>query len=304
MNDFVDCPNCGHPTYDIDTGCSLCGFVVKEIQEERKTKLRTWQTAQSAYGFVFKHQTEFWRLAMLPMAIFCVVIVVVYSTIGVEFANSVLGGGLADLLLTILVLPFIVAWHRLILVGPEAVAGHRGLVYGRREGMFFVWIIIFTILFLVLILPFIMIPILTILEAEAAQDTEAQADPFAMILPAMIIFLVTIPVWRLSFVFPSLAIDRGASIKGAWSLTRGNTFRLAFAMSILIILPVRIVFEGVADAASFLLTQILGPETVTGPAVALNWAVTLFERFFMGALVASFLSLTYLILTTDDNAAD
>ncbi len=63
-------------------------------------------------------------------------------------------------------------------------------------------------------------------------------------------------------------------------------------------------FEGVLDAASFLLTQILDPETVTGPAVALVWAVTLFQQFFTIALVASFLSLTYLILTTDANAAD
>ena len=77
------------------------------------TKLRTWQTAQSAYGFVFKHQSEFWRLAILPMAIFCAVFVVVYSTIGMEFANSDLGEGLARLLLTILVLPFIVAWHEI-----------------------------------------------------------------------------------------------------------------------------------------------------------------------------------------------
>ena len=91
------------------------------------SKLAPWKTVKSAYAFVLGHQKEFWRLARPPMAIICVAYAVTF--LWFETEPESLASGLPDLL-SLLVVPFLVAWHRLVLIGPQAVTGHHGLPFG------------------------------------------------------------------------------------------------------------------------------------------------------------------------------
>ena len=91
-------------------------------------KLMIWQTTKASYGFVFRNQPSFCRMASLPMVIYYIASVIMEITLDENRADSLM------LVLFILTLPYSVAWHRLVLLGLESAAGYNGLKYGWREG--------------------------------------------------------------------------------------------------------------------------------------------------------------------------
>ena len=259
------------------------------------TKLRVWATTGAAYGFFFSHQSEFWRLAALPMAIYYALFLVVLLFAGVEVVQSGWGDVLG-LVLSVLAMPFIVAWHRLAILGPEAIAGQRGLTIGRREGLFIVvsWGIA---------LPFIILGIVVealgaVVEAQTASPAGAGGFDVGFILPMIIILFVMAPLLRVFLIYPLIATDHGVSIRQAWKLAKGNTFRFA-AILCLVGYSLKAVIWIIDSSASFLLTGNVG----SGPTIAINHATGVLEYFIVGSVGASALALSYRFLTTTRNDA-
>ena len=112
-------------------GHEIESYLGKKMPAGRRwmSNIRVWGTTKAAYGFVFTHQSDFWRLAALPMVIYYAVFFAVYLVVGVEVVQPVWAFVLLALL-GILATPFVVAWHRMVLLGPGAIVGHRGLTYG------------------------------------------------------------------------------------------------------------------------------------------------------------------------------
>ncbi|HEB78966.1 MAG TPA: hypothetical protein ENI79_00630, partial [Rhodospirillales bacterium] len=100
-------------------------------------KLQVWRTIKDANVFIYAHKDFFWRLAILPMCIYFAVYFVYFITVGKGVAMSMAdfsmqshsgAGTLANFpmkdfllslvpafILSLLTLPFIVAWRRLAL---------------------------------------------------------------------------------------------------------------------------------------------------------------------------------------------
>lgn len=252
------------------------------------SKLPILQITKSSYEFIFSHQTVFWQLAKLPMAVFCAISFLLYLFfylfLSEVFSEAFVKTGLI-LLLGIVSLPFFVAWHRLVLLGPEAVSGHRGLVYGRREGMFILWGIIIGCLFSAPVLFVYLLPV-----------------PKAM---SLVVVLIMLPILRLYLVFPLVATDPStsvravASVNAVWALTKGNTIRIVFAL-LCIALPIQILGWLVSLTGFYMGPVILG---VYGYGV-LGVVIDMMVRFAAAAVIASFLSLTYLFLTSSGDDAE
>ena len=257
------------------------------------TKLRIWATIQAAYGFFFSHQSDFWRLAALPIAIYYALFFVVLLFAGVELVQSGWGDVLG-LVLGVLAAPFIVAWHRLVLLGPEAIAGQRGLTFGRREGLF----IVLTLLPVGLIFAVIIViaNLGAAIDAHAASPAEPAGFDVGFILPMVIILFVMAPLMRVLLIFPSIATDQGVSIRQAWKLAKGNTFRFA-AIIFLVGFSLRVVFWIIDFSANFLLTGNVSSESGMVPTIAITRAIQVLENFIGGSVGVSALSLSYRFLT-------
>lgn len=251
-------------------------------------KLPVWLTIESVCIFFFPNQRTFWRIAALPMASYYSAFVIVHVAIDEQVAGSEWTGDLLDILLFILLLPFIVAWHRFVLLGPNSVVGHRGLRYGRREGKFLLVFLSFG-LFLG-ILQFIIL----VNAAQAAHGGGVRPQIGLDIILFVIIFLIVLsPIFRLFLVLPSIALDKGASLRNAWKLTKGNTIRItavfAFAVS-----PVLVIFDALIIPAINLMPH--------DPAMFLGGAITMYKEFIIAAVVASSLSLSYkFLISAKDN---
>lgn len=120
---------------------------------------------------------------------------------------------------------FAVVCHRVILLGPESLPNRWGLFLTEREGRFLIWVVLIALCAGAATVP-AAIPIaipMVILELEG-------------LVADVAIWLATLPGFyllaRWSVLLPSIAIDDRFGMKEAWSLTRGNGWRLTIALEI------------------------------------------------------------------------
>jgi hypothetical protein len=258
-------------------------------------KLPVLSMAIAVYRFVFAHLPTFGRLAVRPM-----VILFGFSFItATYFTDAVLSmaGSIADYAVFILFLtPFLVAWHRLVLLGPEAIAGHRGLAFERRDRIFFLWSILLAILIELFLQFLVALP--TDFIGESFDFTKfGMAGGFILTFVAeLVLFPMIVLVSRFILVFPSIAIDAGALLGEVWQLTRGNALRLAL-LYYLVYIPISVALAMVHLAVLHVSTWL------AAQGYGVNWAVAMYiiEKtiwsFFIGALLATGLSLSYRLLT-------
>ena len=154
---------------------------------------------------------------------------------------------------------FAVAWHRLILLGPER--GRPSLLpsWGSRHWMFLLYGIALGIVVMavVLILAFGGILLGSVLfgagsggEADVGEDTQG----FAVLLAVFAMLSVGLLMARLSFVLPARSVDERYGLGDAWRQSRGQGFRilLIFALvQIVIALPSLLVFGLLGIGGSF-----------------------------------------------------
>ena len=271
------------------------------LRKGSKRKLPIWHTIKSSYGFFWQHQPHFRRLAALPMVISCALILLAYLLVGEEALAFLIPGSqlspsgwawLLQGLLSIALVPFVVAWHRLVLIGKE------GLTFGKREWMFIIRILGFCVLMIVAVAAGGFLGNLCGgIFVELVLAVVGNTPPLILVLIRTVIGMIGMlaamtPVLRLALVFPSIAIDRGTSVRDAWYMSEGQTLRLAavlFTASIVL----GIAFEIIIAAASIVLL----PAAVLAVAVAIR----VLAYFAVGAVGASAASLSYGFLTSADN---
>lgn len=233
-------------------------------------KIAIWATVMKSYRFILAHPLAFLRIGWLPLIVLFL-LNLVFGTFGpvaaslepaVVLAES--GRVLANIMAqTTVAAVVLVAWHRVVMLGPEGHSGLLAVALGLREMRYLLAWLLLSVLFLVLIVLCFGLVVaigfvillglklgLTLFGARHLLDLGG-ADQFmilelASLAPAFL--LATYVASRLSLILPALATDKRRSVRRAWSLSVGNGWRLTLA-SILVMLPVECVSVTSAFAA-------------------------------------------------------
>lgn len=188
------------------------------------SKLPVWRTVKESFALIFRHVGALWRIVRVWLLVMLPVYALAHWAVAKlepwPFAVIV-----SIWIMPIIDLPFLasvaVAWHRLVLDG-EAVQSRAYLRLDR-----IVWLYALYSLGLMLLVwggP------LAIWVFSSAFGWLEGWTAFAAILVLPIILLAVILVApRLSLVLPAHAVERPISLSNALALTRGNTWRMAFA---------------------------------------------------------------------------
>lgn len=174
-------------------------------------------------------------MAILPMALYFGAYMAYFLIAGPwPFING------TPLLLTAFVglasIPFVVAWHRLILIGPDVVMGHWGFSAGMREWRFILWGIGFGLVLGLAagivggVLGGVLGSVVGALGLSPHMGTL-----IAVAAGALLGILCVAPIYRIGLVFPAIAKDEEASWSRMWNLGKGNTFRLTWALIVAVV---------------------------------------------------------------------
>lgn len=132
------------------------------------------------------------------------------------------GPGLIGFAYLVASLPFLVSWYRLIIDGPQALAGRPPFSFGRPEWRMLLWAMA---LGLVLAVPMVIAGAVAI--PFATGDLPAGQVPLMPVLLAVFFFiLLVLASLRLSLIFPAIAVEEPASFQRAWDMSKGNSLRL------------------------------------------------------------------------------
>ena len=270
-------------------------------------QLPVFETAGRAYQFLLRDAGTILRLSWLPML---VVTVVQYFALrahigamraaleagnakalaglaplwGWHFANSVValvGGAIVA-----------VALHRVILLGDRHPGRFAHLAFGRVEALF-------ALLPLILLVPTILVTFVVALLAAATMPRSFASLFVVLLVWSGFIFVMI----RFQPIFPLTVLERRYNFAEAWSLTRGNFWRL-LALWVVVLIPVALV----ASIFSLLTSPLGGQEqgaaknvaTVLEQAESMVMVQTIFSFVWSivgGALVVGVLSYSYKALS-------
>jgi hypothetical protein len=180
----------------------------------------------------------------------------------------------------VLFTPFSVAWTKLAIRGPQAVAKHPAFAYSRTQWLY----LLATAVMSVAMVACVGIPFIVMRYGQRSFDEQITLLGGAGFLIGLGVFLIG--YIRLAFVFPAIALGRDAGISAAWKQTAGNIERLA-AILVLTYLPywlIRLAFEwymgyhppGLAEAfrgCVDMLLVALATTALAGPALAYKMLV-------------------------------
>ena len=270
--------------------------------------LPVWVTIKAVYEFVLAHQQQFWRLAALPMVIYASVFILIYALTDERSLfprePSISGYFLLQHIILLIAIPFVVTWHRFVLVGPQAVERERGLRWGARELRFLGWSVVLTLIIGIaggfaaaLVIGIILMFFLASFGDPAAMDPGMLSEDVIRLLfyaNLVLSFVIVAPLFRYMLFLPSISIDRGASWSEAGGWGRGNSLRLV-GVFICCTMPIVIVGHALQSALGLNLLAFKGDgisvgQVFAGAAMDMVWA------FLLGALGATALSLCYRVL--------
>ncbi len=264
-------------------------------------KLPIFGIVKQAYGFVWAHRAEFWKLA-IPAIVIVSILGAVFSwglwtlfgkaqSFG-EYLENAANPEVADfqsffwlwlapmIVFAIVFSMYSVAWHRLYLVPEEQASARAAYRWGGRQWRF---LFNYVKVFLVMIPPFIVAEIVILGIAVAAAA--------AFIISQILLWLIL--GWfyaRFSMLFPSTAADAHMTLREGWRITEGNGWRLLWII-VFVALPVGIVTWPVNSAVSVLLFETGAISSLTA-----NLLTALLGQFFgfIGIAVGvSALSISY-----------
>lgn len=264
-------------------------------------KLPVFGIIKQAYGFVWAHRTEFWKLA-IPAIVIVSILGAVFSwglwtlfgkaqSFG-EYLENAANPEIADfqsffwlwlapmIVFAIVFCMYSVAWHRLYLVPEELASAGAAYRWGGRQWRF---LFNYVKVFLVMIPPFIVAEIVILGIAVAAAA--------AFIISQILVWLIV--GWfyaRFSMLFPSTAADAHMKLREGWRFSKGNGWRLLWII-VFVALPVGIVTWPINFAVSVLLFETGAISSLTA-----NLLTALLGQFFgfIGIAVGvSALSISY-----------
>lgn len=210
-------------------------------------KLPVVEIAAEVYHFVWRQRRALVERASVPIAI-CLLVGLGSSFLtggpqealppsspaGDEAAQVVPTGSDGLLWLTYIAvsLPFLVGWYRLVIDGPQAIAGRAPVRFGRPEGRMLLWMLLIGLLLMV---PLAIAGSIAVPFAQG-NIPGGQVPLFPLLISVAMFILLIVASLRLSFVFPAIAVDDAVSFPRAWELTKGNSFRL-LALAAVVHLP-------------------------------------------------------------------
>ena len=270
-------------------------------------KVPVWQTVSGSYLFVRGHLRELARIGWLALAALIAISLVfgIFEPVSLDTADisqslsTVAAGLLGSLLQGAVAAIVLVAWHRVALLDDSL----PSLSPGRRDGVYFLRMLLLSLLFLLVwVVTFMAAEIILIgahfLWTGGTPATAAGANDTAyVVLGYMAAVAGLVPAFylalRLSLTLPATAIDRRATFARAWAASRGNGWRMTLA-TILALLPV--------DAAVLVLGVLAADSSQTllyYPLVLLACA----GRLLLMAVLGTTLSRCYAVLQQQDGQA-
>ncbi|MDE0539044.1 MAG: hypothetical protein OXH94_10005 [Rhodospirillales bacterium] len=283
-------------------------------------KLPIFEIVKQAYGFVWAHRAEFWKLAIPAIVIVSISYAVIswgsWVIIGEpqsfgEHLEKTTKPSITDFQsffwlwlapMTVFAIVFIivfcmysVAWHRLYLVPEEQANAAAAYRWGGRQ-----WRFLFNYVKVVLMMipPFIFVFAGAALVGVSAGAMVRGGVEFGTVFAIVVAFIVYILIWlaigwlyaKVSMVFPSTAADAHMSLREGWRLSEDNGWQLLWII-VFVALPVGIVTWSVNYATSFLLHETGGTTPLTG--IFLTALIRQFFGFIGTAVGVSALSISY-----------
>lgn len=268
-------------------------------------RLPVWRTTREAYRMVFRHLRPSLNAAVVPAIILSGLMmafprVFPFAVAQGQWVSSPVYFAYAITLLVPFAM-FAVAWHRFILLGPDAGSTRWLPAWKTRHWRFLAFLVILeTILLGQGVLDFN--PSLLVLK---------YMPPDSVILTIAGLWLIYLVAFylsmRFSFVFPAMALDQSYGLRRAWRDTRGQGLRL-MAVQILVMIPLFLPFFGIELADLWFsselpngceLTNIEPPSdsSITDPAYRLNCPEEGFSYFTILLPVVYFLTTALLVST-------
>lgn len=243
------------------------------------------RTVRDAFAFTNRQIVTWITVASIPLLLNAVVIGV-FHAIGGGQPGGVFGDFLRNLLTLAINVPFLTAWHRMTLLGPDNARGAIGYAYRGAERRYLGMLLLVFLFYLVgSLVGGLIIAQLAMAAAGAGAVLLAVGLSLALTIALLIVIL------RWSMVFPAAAVGERLDFAGSRRLTQGNGWRL-LAIFVCVALP--FLLSGVA------LVLMLGLEFAVGSGyVALELAI-LIAGFYFAAVTVSALSMVYWRLTGYD----
>jgi len=222
----------------------------------------------------FRYLPQLVKFGWIPFAAILAIDLICFGLIREDVSQGATGA-LMVLAHFVLFTPFSVAWTKLAIRGPRAVAKHPQFSYSRTQWYYLLAVAVMMAALMALAgLPYVIL-------RYGQRNFETQISLFGTMTMLLGLGVYAIGYVRLAFLFPAIAIGRYAGVREAWKQTAGNIERLA-AILVLTFLPywiIRQAFEwymgyhppGVIDAFRGCIDMLLValPTTaLAGPALA------------------------------------
>ena len=280
-------------------------------------KLPIFEIVKQAYGFVWAHRVEFWKLA-IPAIVIVSISGALFSwglwtlfgkaqSFG-EYLENAANPQIADfqsffwlwlaamIVFAIVFCMYSVAWHRLYLVPEEQASAGAAYRWGGRQWRFlFNYVKVFLVIIPLFVVAVVVIGgIGAVVGVVAARGGEASGTGLivgAVIITQILVWLIV--GWfyaRFSMLFPSTAADAHMTLREGWRFSKGNGWRLLWII-VFVALPVGIVTWPINFAVSVLLFETGAISSLTA-----NLLTALIGQFFgfIGIAVGvSALSISY-----------
>jgi hypothetical protein len=243
-------------------------------------KLSFAEILSESFGFFFARLGLFFHLVTLPWVLSLALRILV-STVSDQSLLAILIEKAIDVIPTIM---FLVAWMRLVLLGPERIERLPGLGWSPRETAFLIHLLKVAGITIALIVAFT----LTVGTIDPTALGNAPADPELMRREAMAAPLGTgfvvsaLLALRVSFGLAATTVDLPWSPRRSWAYGRGNTWVIIGALFLTLL--VGAIVTSVAVIVPLALMRNLGAETA---AAVVTWTVAILISYGSAALVAT-----------------
>ena len=224
----------------------------------------------STYTFLWRNRSEFFKRAPLVFAVL-VFLMWGFGRSGPD-ATAVLATNIAGIVaVTVLMMHFTVAWHRLVLFGPAEAGGPLRIRFGLRELKFFGC-------------SFLSNFVDKISEKIIDGVWENAGETPGFVVSTVLLVVIVYFTLRLCLALPVIAADQSPAFGRAWELSRGRFWKMLLS-GVAVFVPLLI---GWGLLFSAIIAIEVGSATFVGIAAYFTVVV---------AVVATFLSTVYLRLT-------
>jgi hypothetical protein len=196
-------------------------------------KFPVWRTTLEVFDFLWRERAALVRFGLPPVAIIFIVGVILQLSLGEAQWEQATAQVITAVAQALILLPVTVLWYRLTVIGEGELTGRPMFSFGPREWRLLGWqILILLIVFAVAIVCAAVTFVLT----EFNQEQESIAF-LAINIAWTIGWLLSLMLLmtRLSMMMVLAALDQPVSVKTAWHMTKGLSWRLLGATFLIVI---------------------------------------------------------------------